>query len=206
MTDSFRTPYRGYDVLKKWGTPSWNTVTREVVARRLYTVPERRFFTEDEYALLDAACARLIPQPDRPEAPVPIAPFIDEALHDGKSDGTRKPGMPPPAEAWRRGLRALDAEARAHFGAGFLDLAEDRRDAVLAALQGGDARSDAWGGMPAADFFSTLLLKSAVDVYYAHPWAWNEIGYGGPASPRGYARLAADRRDPWEAEEHDDGA
>ena len=33
------------------------------------------------------------------------------------------------------------------------------------------------------------------------PTAWNEIGFGGPASPRGYVRMGLDRRDPWEAVE-----
>ncbi|MGH6677602.1 MAG: gluconate 2-dehydrogenase subunit 3 family protein, partial [Bradyrhizobium sp.] len=37
---------------------------------------------------------------------------------------------------------------------------------------------------------------------YAHPAAWSEIGFGGPASPRGYVRLGANRRDEWEAAEH----
>ena len=27
--------------------------------------------------------------------------------------------------------------------------------------------------------------------FYAHPWAWNEIGFGGPAYPRGYARFGS---------------
>ena len=36
-------------------------------------------------------------------------------------------------------------------------------------------------------------------AYYAHPSAWNEIGFGGPASPRGYVRMDFNRRDPWEA-------
>jgi hypothetical protein len=40
-----------------------------------------------------------------------------------------------------------------------------------------------------------------VGIYYAHPAAWSEIGFGGPASPRGYVRLGFDERDPWEAEE-----
>ena len=53
-------------------------------------------------------------------------------------------------------------------------------------------------------FFNELLGK-VVSVYYAHPSAWNEIGFGGPASPRGYVRLGFDQRDPWEAEETGDG-
>jgi hypothetical protein len=33
------------------------------------------------------------------------------------------------------------------------------------------------------------------------------MGFGGPASPRGYVRLDADKRDPWEAAEaHGDPA
>ena len=38
------------------------------------------------------------------------------------------------------------------------------------------------------------------------PTAWNEIGFGGPASPRGYVRMDFDRRDPWEAAEAKPGA
>jgi hypothetical protein len=55
--------------------------------------------------------------------------------------------------------------------------------------------------MPAAVFFHNRLLHDVVAAYYAHPIAWNEIGFGGPASPRGYVRLNYDRRDPWEASE-----
>ena len=33
------------------------------------------------------------------------------------------------------------------------------------------------------------------------PTAWSEIGWGGPASPRGYVRLDFNERDPWEAAE-----
>ena len=38
-------------------------------------------------------------------------------------------------------------------------------------------------------------------LFYSHPTAWNEIGFGGPASPRGYVRLDGDHRDAWEAAE-----
>jgi len=38
-----------------------------------------------------------------------------------------------------------------------------------------------------------------------HPASWNEIGFGGPASPRGYVRMNFDRRDPWEAAEASPG-
>ena len=49
------------------------------------------------------------------------------------------------------------------------------------------------------------MLHDIVSAYYAHPTAWSEIGFGGPASPRGYVRMDFDRRDPWEAAEAQPG-
>ena len=45
------------------------------------------------------------------------------------------------------------------------------------------------------------MAHDIVRAYYAHPTAWSEIGWGGPASPRGYVRMGFDERDPWEAAE-----
>jgi hypothetical protein len=46
-------------------------------------------------------------------------------------------------------------------------------------------------------------MRGVLSEFYSHPWAWNEIGFGGPAYPRGYMRLAAgpSGRDPQEARE-----
>ena len=46
-----------------------------------------------------------------------------------------------------------------------------------------------------------LLVQDCVEGYYAHPWAWDEIGFGGPAYPRGYMRLEHGKPEPWEVEE-----
>ena len=40
-----------------------------------------------------------------------------------------------------------------------------------------------------------------MEAYYAHPWAWDEVGFGGPAYPRGYMRLERGEPEPWEVEE-----
>lgn len=190
-----KSPYAGYEVLDKWSGPSFNDVTRGVLRRRLHQVPERRFFSESEFAVLEALCARLIPQPDRAD-PVPIAPWIDADLQAGKGEGYRLPDMPPSGEAWRSGLAALDAEARQRYAQPFAELHPESQDAVLSAAQSGAA--SAFGDLPQQNVFK-LMLKAAVGVYYSHPAAWNEVGFGGPASPRGYVRIGLDRRDPWEA-------
>ncbi len=199
MSTTFRTPYPGYHVLEKWDTPSYNAQTRKVLAHRLGQVPPRRFFTAAEWAILAALCARVIPQPERAE-PVPIAPWIDAALHDGRGTGTRYADMPEERTAWRQGLAALEAEAQARHGTGFVALAPAEQDALLSAVDQGEIRAqEAWHGLPPQRFFRHTVLKQIVSIYYVHPAAMSEIGYGGPASPRGYVRLDADRADPWEA-------
>ncbi len=44
-----------------------------------------------------------------------------------------------------------------------------------------------------------VVMRGVLGAFYSHPWAWNEIGFGGPAYPRGYARLGAGQREHWEA-------
>ena len=194
--------YPGYDVLNKRRTPSWNDKTRAVVDERLAIDPDvPKFLDERQWETLRALCNRIVPQPaDRPR-PVPVAAMVDQKLAADARDGYRDARLPPLREAWRRGLAALDAEALARWRTAFHALAPAEQDQLLRAVQGGQVASDAWGDMPAALFFSKRALHDIVSAYYAHPTAWNEIGFGGPASPRGYVRMNFDRRDPWEAAE-----
>jgi Gluconate 2-dehydrogenase subunit 3 len=104
-------------------------------------------------------------------------------------------------EAWRSGLAALDDEAKARQDRRFHELGALEQDAILTGVQSGDVRAAAWRDLPPRSFFKRRVLHDIVSAYYAHPTAWNEIGFGGPASPRGYVRMYFDRRDPWEASE-----
>ncbi|HEY4030500.1 MAG TPA: gluconate 2-dehydrogenase subunit 3 family protein [Caulobacteraceae bacterium] len=191
--------YPGYDVLSKWDSVSFNEVTRRVLWRRLDQTPPRRFFTEAEWTLVDALAAHLAPTPERGEA-IPITPWIDAELHEGRGEGWRIPGIPPMQEAWRRALAAVEAEARVRFGRSFTQLAEDERERLCRRLHDGHAEAPEWGALPVKAAFG-MLLNAIVNVYYAHPAAWNEMGFGGPAGPRGYVRTGLNERDPWEARE-----
>jgi hypothetical protein len=202
MTERFRSLYPPYDALAKRDTPSWNEQTRRVIDDRLDAVPPRRFFSEAEWITLQALCERVIPQPER-AAPVPIAPWIDQGLHEGRGSGTRFAELPPAGEAWRCGLAALDAEAILRYGQRFHRLAASEQDLILKAVDGGDVQAEAWRGLPPGRFFRQIVLTTITEIYYAHPAAWSEIGLGGPAAPPGYLRLGMDRRDPWEAAEED---
>ena len=192
--------YPGYDVLAKRHTPSWNEATRRVIDARLSLPREPVFFTQDEWLTLNAVCDRIVPQPkDRP--PIPVAAMIDDKLRSDKLDGYRNAKLPRMQEAWRRGLRALDAEARARHGARFHLISAKEQIALLEKMQHGDLNDPAWADMPSKLFFHERVTHDIVAAYYAHPASWNEIGFGGPASPRGYVRMDFDRRDSWEAAE-----
>ncbi len=203
--EEFRSPYPDYDVLETWESPSWNEQTREVIRTRLTEVPERRFFLRDEWETLEAVCSRLIPQPDRLDDPVPIVPWIDQQLHENQGDGYRYENMLPQREAWRLGIAGIEEESVRRFGTRFADLSPERQDAVLRRIQKGDVEGEAWETLPPQRFFLHMLLRTVAGIYYSHPAAWSEIGFGGPASPRGYVRLGIDQRDPWEAKERRDG-
>lgn len=134
-----------YDVLSKRLSPSWNAKTRDIISRRLAIGGEPKFFTADEFQTVGALAARIVPQPaTRP--PIPVAALVDDKLHQHKEDGYRHAGMPREAEAWRRGLKALDAEARHAFGCRFRELCGDDQDTLLARMQNGELKNEAWGG------------------------------------------------------------
>ena len=190
-------PYPGYDVLDKWESVSFDTLTRGVLRQRLSSPPERRFFTEAEFAMLEAIAARLAPTPERGPQP-PIAPWIDAELFEGRDEGWRSEDMPPAQAAWRKGLALLAEEAPAQYGRPFEALDEATQLAFLKRWQAGEVDAARWAGFDAKSVFADVL-KTVVGVYYAYPQAWSEMGFGGPASPRGYVRLGLDEHDPWEA-------
>ena len=192
--------YPGYDVLDKWESVSFDDITRGVIRRRLAGPPERRFFTEVEFALLEAVSARLAPTPERGPQPF-IAGWIDAELYEGRDEGYRQDPMPFAKEAWRTGLALLAQEAQAQYGRPFENQDEATQTAFLKRVQKGEVDKARWAKLDAESFFGDVLLKTVVGVYYAYPQAQSEMGFGGPASPRGYVRIGLNEHDPWEARE-----
>jgi hypothetical protein len=193
--------FPGYSTLAKRDTPSWNDATRKVVDKRLSSPPLRRFFTAEEWPILVAICDRIIPQPADRDPKVPIANFIDQKMAENQTDGMQQAGEPDMQTMWRSGLAATDEEARLRFNNPFPDLPGGRQDDILHMIQDGDVRTPGWSRLPAKAWFKSRVLPDIVTMYYAHPQGWDEIGFGGPASPRGYVRMGFDRHDPWDAVE-----
>ena len=205
--------YPGYDVLAKRDTPSWDDATREVIDARMATPNAARFLGPAQWRTLVALCECVIAQPPHGTpaaqdangpARVPVAALVDGKLLENRGDGYRDSRLPPLREAWSIGLAALDAESEREARVPFADLDGARRHALIERMQRGELHSRAWQGMPCDVFFAKRALHDICAAFYSHPAAWSAIGFGGPANPRGYVRLVADRRDPWEGMEASD--
>lgn len=194
--------YPGFSTMAQKKT--WDQATRDVVSDRVQRVFPIRFFSPQEEELLGAVIDRLMPQDDRSEArTIPILPVVDARLHENSLNGFRYEDMPPDREAYRLGIKAIDEMAQSRFTQSFARLTVHRQELILKSLHDGkpDPQHATWKRMPVHRFWA-LLMEDCVTAYYSHPWAWDEIGFGGPAYPRGYMRLENGLPEPWEKEEH----
>ena len=168
--------------------------TRAALRARLAqpAVSAPAFLSETEFATLRAACARLLPGAD-----IDVAGPMDARLAGGGSDGWRYDALPADGEAYRRGLAGFDEAARVGFGAEFVSLPPDAQDAVLLAVQRGEAAGETWRSLPPVRFFEELLAE-ATETYFAHPLAQEAIGYAGMADAPGWTRIGLDEREPRE--------
>jgi hypothetical protein len=185
----------GYDVLRQ--VDEWDAETSAVVQARLRPVGSARFFSETEEPTARALVDRLLAQDDEPR--VPVFELIDARLLSNDGDGYRYADMPADPEAWHRSLGALDDESNALHHMAFHELDVEQQMALVEAVR---LSEDLWHGLPAPRLFG-LWMRYSCAAFYSHPWAWNEIGFGGPAYPRGYVNIGLDRRERWERPERD---
>jgi hypothetical protein len=193
--------YPGHSTLAQ--KDHWDEATRKIVEKRADPDKPTHFFRGDEIATLQAVLNCVIPQDDRDDAhKIPVLAMLDEQMHARKFDGFIYDGTPEDDVTHREGLKAIQAIARARFETDFADLSLDDQETILLSIRDGKP-GPAWtcaGNLPPKHYWSTLI-KAAVSTYYAHPLAWDEIGFGGPAYPRGYMRLTEGRPEPWEKDE-----
>lgn len=171
----------------------WDAATTSVVMGRLGLPPDIRFFTAAQEAAAGALFNQLLDQ--RAEPRVPVVAMVDARLAAQETDGWRYEGMPVDSDAWRNSLAALDDDARLRCGTAFAQAGWHEQTRLLQGIQNlGDAP---WHGIPAKKLWS-LWTRYACTAFYSHPWAWNEIGFAGPAYPRGYKNIGVDSLEPFE--------
>jgi Gluconate 2-dehydrogenase subunit 3 len=187
--------YPDYDVLDSADT--WDEVTRRLVEARLQVAGELRFFGADEEATLRAFCDVCVAQDSDPR--VPVAEMVDAKLADGKLDGYQYADMPDDRDTWHLVLHGLDDVTRERYGReGFALLDAESREGVVDQLSKGLLQGGAWEQLNVKRAWS-VCMRAILSEFYSHPWAWNEIGFGGPAYPRGFMRLGPlSPREPFE--------
>jgi len=193
--------YPRFSTMRQQG--AWDEATRHTVVARVEQTLRVRFFSPEETALLEAIVNRILPQDDRAEErTIPIVPAIDERMFKNELNGFRYEDMPPDQEAYRLALKAIEEMSQSRFGAAFIALSIFQQETLLKSLHDHcpDPPHSVWKAMPVHRFWG-LLLEDCVTAYYSHPWAWDEIGFGGPAYPRGYIRLENGLPEPWETDE-----
>ncbi len=190
--------FPGYDVLDE--AHRWDDVTAGVVLARLAPTADLSFFTQTENGVVSRLCDLLLAQDGEPR--VPVVALIDARLAAGETDGWHYDDMPQDGLAWRASLAHLDADAHHHDDRPFALLPLARAAALVQQVQDLAAAGGSWHDLPAERIWS-LWTRYACAAFYSHPWAWNEIGFGGPAYPRGYKNLGLDSRERWEVADHD---
>jgi len=190
--------YPGFDVLNQ--APHWDQVTKDLIEARVRTSPPAvTFFSATERGCAHALLNDLTGQ-DRDDAPVPVTQLVEARLAAGETDGWRYADMPEDGQAWRDTLGYLDADARARCGTAFAAAAEADRHRLIQAVQ--DLSGEDWHGLPAKHVWS-LWTRYACTALYAHPDVWAEMGFPGPAYPRGYKNIGVDKLEPYEVRDAD---
>ena len=159
------------------------------------------YFTPDEAAFIEAACARLIPAdatgPSAVQAGVPL--FIDRQMAGdygkgarwymqgpfGKSTGTQGyQSKYPPAGLYRAAIKAIGDHLAQNNGAPFHKRSAADQDAFLTDLAAG--KVDLGAEVDGKAYF-TLLLQNVMEGYFSDPiyggnrglGAWKMIGFSG---------------------------
>jgi hypothetical protein len=201
VTPQMHGRYPDYDVLEQ--SDHWDEVTRRVVLERVSEVPEIRFFAPEEVEALTAFADIVLAQDAEPR--IPVMAYVDQKLFDGERDGYRYFDLPDDGETWRRVARGLDEAARRSDRDRFTLLGVEEQLEVCHRFANGDLHGGAWDTLNVSRAWS-VVMRYLLQAFYSHPWAWNEIGFGGPAYPRGYSRfgsphLQSAERETWEGKE-----
>lgn len=189
--------YPHFDVMTQ--VEEWDPFTQSVVQRRLECDSNPRFLSAHEAKTLRAVIAHLLYE-DRDEPIGFVIAHIDRRLHSGIGESQREKGIPAEHDLLRRGLAALDAVANRRHGKVFVDCNTEQQFHMVAQLQKGEWETQALPEhtlLPQKALFKKLLAL-AVEAYASYPMVWSEMGYAGPAYPRGYYRIEQGVTDPWE--------
>ncbi len=188
------------DIIK---SPRVSAPTRRALESRLANPPggyKPTCITPEAFAILERMLGRLLPD-DENGAPganeLSLAARLERQRAGGHSNGWRYATLPPDAIALGEGLRRLDESAQHRHRRRFIDLTEDRADALLHRVQNGEER---WDGFDASRWFEEVLAD-ATEIFVSHPETLDSMGFAGFADePAGWAAngIGLNNTEKWE--------
>ena len=188
--------YPDYDCLEE--RAHWDKQTQRIVLRRLEPPSDLRFFDPAAAGALEAFCDIVLAQDGEPR--IPVLAQIDRKLADGRLEGYRYVGMPDDRDTWLLVAEGLNVAAREVGADSYASAPIATQTEIMDAFAAGELAGGPWDRLDVKRAWS-VVMRSVVEAFYAHPWAWNEIGFGGPAYPRGYASLGIGLSEAWEGKE-----
>lgn len=179
--------YPGYDVWDQH--EAWDEHTRQIVRMRKTPQVLYKFFTYEEGMIMQTLI-RVLTDDHRLEVITYVLEHLDQSLSSPIGESQRKVNVLPKKMLIKDGVGRIEFISHRKFGSGFETLQPGQQAEVLNVTK-----------QDYPDFFKGLLYD-VVEAYYSHPIVWSDIGYGGPAYPRGYVRVEKGLVDPWEANQH----
>ncbi len=194
------THYKEFDVMRS--LEEWDERTQTLIKQRLAKGEKIEFFSDKQQQLLIDVLKVLLAEQDE-DVVKRVAAFIGEQLEKNKGKGYREATLPEAEILYLEGLKGIQETSEAMYkGKDFGQLNHEHKLKVLEAIRQGNPSGNVWQKLNGKKFFKDLLTQ-AVSSFFSQPEIWSEIGYAGPAYPRGYVRVELGGLDPWEAIRND---
>jgi hypothetical protein len=193
--------YPDYNVMNE--QDAWDDHTQQIVTSRLVREQSYSFLSLIEAELLRSVCT-LLAGDARADMIQYVLCHVDQTLSQNKGESERKVDIPKAQTLIREGLSILNQASMAEYLLPYFELDQNKQQQMLHEISFEKAAPEnLWLRINQQAFFKKLL-NLTIEAYYSHPTVWSEIGYGGPAYPRGYVRAQLGQLDPWEAKKNDD--
>jgi hypothetical protein len=139
----------------------------------------RRFFTPDEFAMVDELSEMIIPTDEHSPGAraAKVAEYIDRRLAESFED--------EPKTQWREGLKLVDQISVEMSGRPFMQASQDQRIAVLTRM----ARKESSPERPEEKFFVELKSRVARAYYTSKIGIHDELEYKGNTYLREFAGI-----------------
>lgn len=195
------THYPSFNVLDE--KDEWDDHTQQIVTSRIDASVAYLFLSEQEAKTLSSLCGLLVDDSSR-DALAFVVSHIDQTLFSSPGEGQRKVGVPTAPKLIRQGLTAIDQTSEQKHSAAFAYLNPALQKQLIQDISKEQAQpTEVWNDIPQKDLFNKLM-QLTVESYCSYPRVWSDIGYAGPAYPRGYVRTQLGQLDSWEAKaEHE---